>query len=292
MGDTNNASPAVQRRRLRTELRRARQEAGLTQDQVSTALEMSLSKVIRIEAGTVGVSANDLRALLNLYNVRDRDELDNLLTLARAGRERPWQSKYRDVASPRLLQFIEFEAAASITRNFQPLMVPGLLQTSEYARIMLRVLNPDLPDKPSVDIDTLLEVRMKRQELLDREDSPELFFILDEAATRRLVGGKDVMFKQLRQLIELAARPRITVEVLPFSAGAYPGLNGSFVIQEFPDPADADVLYQEGPQGEEISSDDPELISHYREIFEELRHLSLGPQGSLNFLDQLAKELA
>jgi transcriptional regulator with XRE-family HTH domain len=272
-------------------LRRARQEAELTQDQVSTALEMSLSKVIRIEAGTVGVSANDLRALLNLYNVRDRGEVDNLLTLARAGRERPWQSKYRDVASPRLLQFIELEAAASITRNFQPLMVPGLLQTSEYARIMLRQLNRDLPDKP-VDIDTLLEVRMKRQELLDREDSPELFFILDEAATRRLVGGRDVMLKQLRQLTELAARPRITVEVVPFSAGAYPGLNGSFVIQEFPDPADADVLYQEGPQGEEISSDDPELISQYREIFAELRGLSLGPQGSLRFLDELAKELA
>lgn len=291
MGDTDTPSPAVQRRRLRTELRRARQEAELTQDQVSTALEMSLSKVIRIEAGTVGVSANDLRALLNLYNVRDRDEVDNLLMLARAGRERPWQSKYRDVASPRLLQFIELEAAASITRNFQPLMVPGLLQTSEYARIMLRQLNRDLPDKP-VDIDTLLEVRMKRQELLDREDSPELFFILDEAATRRLVGGREVMLKQLRQLTELAARPRITVEVLPFSAGAYPGLNGSFVIQEFPDPADADVLYQEGPQGEEISSDDPELISQYREIFAELRGLSLGPKGSRDFLKELAEGLA
>ena len=255
-------------------------------------MEWSLSKVIRIEAGSVGISANDLRALLGLYRVQDADEIANLLTLARAGRERPWQSRYRDVASARLLQFIEFEAAASTTRNFQPLMVPGLLQTREYARIMLRQLNRDLPDKPPVDIDTLLEVRMKRQELLDRDDAPELFFILDEAATRRLVGGREVMLVQLRRLTELAARPRITVEVLPFGAGAYPALNGSFVIQEFPGPSDADVLYQEGPQGEEIRSDDPELITQYREIFEELRHLSLGPQGSLSFLDRLAKELA
>ena len=90
---------------------------------------MSLSKVIRIEAGTVGVSANDLRALLGLYHLDDPDEIASLLALARAGRERPWQSKYRDVASSRLLQFIELEAAASVTRNFQPLMVPGLLQT-------------------------------------------------------------------------------------------------------------------------------------------------------------------
>lgn len=290
MAATDNPSPAVQRLRLRTELRRARLEAGLTQEQVSTALEMSLSKVIRIEAGTVGVSANDLRALLGLYHLDDPDEIASLLALARAGRERPWQSKYRDVASSRLLQFSELEAAASVTRNFQPLMVPGLLQTSEYARIILRQLNRDLPDKP-VDIDTLLEVRMKRQALLNREDSPELFFILDEAATRRLVGGRDVMLKQLRQVIELAAKPRITVEVVPFSAGAYPGLNGSFVIHEFPDPADADVLYHEGPQGEEIRSDDPELISQHREIFAELRHLSLGPDGSLAFLNELADSL-
>jgi transcriptional regulator with XRE-family HTH domain len=288
MSDTDNPGPAVQRRRLRTELRRARQEAGLTQDQVSAALEMSLSKVIRIEAGTVGVSANDIRALLGLYHVDDPDEVDNLLTLARAGRERPWQSAYRDVASPRLLQFIELEAPASISRNFQPLMIPGLLQTEEYARIMLSQLKTGLPDKG---VDSLVEVRMRRQELIDRQDSPLLFFILDEAATRRLVGGRDVMRGQLRRLTELAARPRITIEVVPFSAGAHEGMQGSFVIQEFPDPNDDDLLYQEGPEGELISRDDPELILGYRERFEDLRRLSLGPQGSLTFLSELANSL-
>ena len=254
-------------------------------------MEWSLSKVIRIEAGTVGISANDLRALLNLFHVQDTAKVDNLVTLARAGRERPWQSKYRDVASARLLQFIELEAAAAVTRNFQPLAIPGLLQTEDYARATLAGLTRRLPDKPPVDVDALVEVRMRRQELLSRGDSPELFFIIDEGVTRRLVGGRDVMLAQLRQLTELAARPRITVEVVPFSAGAYPGLNGSFVIQEFPDPADGDVLYQEGPRGEEISSDDPELISQYREIFAELRGFSLGVTGSLSFLDALAKEM-
>jgi transcriptional regulator with XRE-family HTH domain len=289
MAETESPSPAVQRRRLKTELRRARQQAGLTQEQVAAAMEWSLSKVIRIEAGTVGISANDLRALLGLYNLQGSAEVDNLLTLARAGRERPWQNVYKDVASTRLLQFIEFEAAASVTRNFQPLIVPGLLQTRDYARVMLRQLKGDLTDGR---IDALVDVRMKRQELLQRDDAPLLFFVLDEAATRRVVGGTQVMRRQLDRLTELAARPRITVEVLPFSAGAYPALNGSFVIQEFPDSADADVLYQEGPQGEEIRSDDQELITHYREIFEELRGLSLGPQDSLSFLNGLAKELA
>ena len=288
MGGADNPSPAVQRRRLRAELRRARQEAGLTQDQVSTALEMSLSKVIRIEAGTVGVSANDLRALLGLYHVTDPDEVASLLTLARAGRERPWQSAYRDIASPRLLQFIELEAPASVSRNFQPLMIPGLLQTEEYARIMLGQLKADLPDEG---IDSLVEVRMRRQELIDRDDSPLLFFILDEAATRRLVGGRDLMRRQLRRLTELAGRPRITIEVVPFSAGAHEGMQGSFIIQEFPDPNDDDVLYLEGPEGELISHDDPELILRYRERFEGLRGLSLGPQGSLAFLNELADRL-
>ena len=289
MGDTDSPSPAVQRRRLRTELRRARQQAGLTQDQVAEAMEWSLSKVIRIEAGTVGISANDLKVLLGYYKIVDDDQVASLLALARAGRERPWQSVYRDAVSPRLLQFIEFEAAASISRNFQPLVVPGLLQTEEYARVIFRQFSEDVPDKR---IDAQVEVRMRRQELLDRDDSPLLFFILDEAATRRLIGGRDVMRRQLRRLTEMAARPHVTVEVVPFSAGAHPGLQGSFVIQEFPDPADDDVLYLESPQGEVISRDDPDLILHYREVFEDLRHLSLGPEGSLTFLDKLADDMA
>jgi Domain of unknown function (DUF5753) len=209
---------------------------------------------------------------------------------ARAGSERPWQSAYRDVASPQLLQFIEFEAAASVTRNFQPLVVPGLLQTAEYARITLRQLNGGLPDSH---IDSLVEVRMRRQEVLDRDDdAPLMFFILDEASIRRLAGSRDVMRRQLDRLAVLAAKPRITIEVVPFSAGCHPGLSGSFVIHEFPDAADDEVLYREGPQGEVIRRDDLELITRYREIFEELRRLSLGPGGSMAFLTELAQGLA
>jgi hypothetical protein len=133
---------------------------------------------------------------------------------------------------------------------------------------------------------------MKRQELLERANAPELFFVLDEAVARRLVGGRQVMRGQLDRLIDLAGRDRITVEVLPFSAGAYPALNGPFVIHGFPDAADADVLFQEGPEGDEISSENPAMLSRYQNIFEELRQLSLGPKGSRSFLDELAKEPA
>jgi hypothetical protein len=208
---------------------------------------------------------------------------------ARSGREPPWQDAYRDVVSPQLLQFIELEAAASVTRNFQPLVIPGLLQTEEYARLTLDQLTAD---RSSHRLESLVEVRKRRQELLDRDDAPMLYFILDEAATRRLVGDRDTMRRQLTRMIEAAAAPHVTVEVVPFSAGPHPGLNGPFVIHEFPDTAGSDVLYQERPQAEQIWRDEPELITHYRETFEELRRLSLGPQGSLAFLNQLAGELA
>jgi len=269
-------------------LRKARQQAGLTQDQVAEAMEWSLSKVIRIEAGTVGISANDLKVLLGYYKIVDDNQVASLLTLARAGRERPWQSAYRDVLSPRLLQLIEFEGAASITRNFQPLVVPGLLQTEDYARTMIRQFAGDATAER---LDAQLEVRMKRQELLDRANPPLLFFVLDEGVTRRLIGGKDVMRRQLRRLTEMAARPHVTVEVVPFRAGVHPGLQGSFVVQEFPDSADDDVLYLESAQGDLISRDDPDIILHYREVFEELRALSLGPKDSVTFLDKLADEM-
>jgi hypothetical protein len=206
-----------------------------------------------------------------------------------AGRERPWHSAYQDVVSAPLLRFIELEAAASVTRNFQPLLVPGLLQTEEYAREVLGQLAADLPGHR---LDSLVEVRMRRQELLTRDDSPLLFFILDEAATRRIVGGRDVTRRQLLRLTQAAATPRITVEVVPYSAGCHAGLSGSFVIQEFPDGADADVLFQEGPREDELRGDDPELISRYRAVFEDLRRLSLGPEGSLAFLNALANSLA
>src|SRR5580704_7099732 len=137
MEASETTSPVVQRRRLRTELRRARLDAGLTQEQVATAMDWSLSKLIRIENGTVGISMNDLKAILAHYKITDDRRSAELIALSRGARERSWWNSYRDVA-PRLIQLIEYEAAAFIARNFQPLIVPGLLQTEEYARTSIR----------------------------------------------------------------------------------------------------------------------------------------------------------
>lgn len=286
VSETN--SPAVQRRRLRAELRRIRLDAGLTQDQVAAAMDWSLSKLIRIENGTVGISTNDLKAILAHYGITDEKRTAEFLALSRGARDRSWWSGYRDVASPRLLQMIELEAASIITRNFQPLLVPGLLQTEAYARTVYQRLNPQESPKR---IESLVEVRMRRQELLGRPDSPLLFFIIDEAVVRRVVGGKVTMRHQLTQMIELARLPNVTIEVVPFEAGAHPGVLGSFLIFEFPDTADDDALWLEGPLGDLLSRDDPEEILSFREKFEQLRHMSLGPEGSVSFLNERVKDL-
>lgn len=286
MGDGSSPSPIVQRRRLRTELRAVRQKAGLTQEQVVAALDWSPSKIIRIETGSVGISTTDLKALLGFYGIEDQQLVDRLVALGKAARKRGWWSSYPDILgmgkSRELLQLIEYESAAAITRNFETLVVPGLLQTEEYARAVISEHAPD--DR----VATLVQIRMKRQELLDSPDGPLLFFIMDEAAIHRLVGGKDAMRRQLLRVIELGRRPNVTIEVVPFSAGAHPGLNGPFVVLEFPDPEDHDVLYLENTAGELIRREESNQVLPYRATFEQLRGISLGPEGSAEYLRQVA----
>ena len=236
-----DVSPMVQRRRLRTELRRARYAVGLTQEQVAYAMEWSLSKIIRIETGAVGISTNDLRALLSLYKIQDR--MGELVELARASRQLSWWSKYRGAISPRLLQFIEYEEAASVLRTYEPLVLPGLLQTEEYATAMIQEPS-DIGTPPDV-LRTGVEVRLMRQNLLEQATPPTLYCVLDESAIQRLPSQKDIASSQLARLISLANRPNVTIEIAPFSAGLYRGMLEPFVILEFPDPEDSTVLFLE-----------------------------------------------
>jgi transcriptional regulator with XRE-family HTH domain len=289
MGGTDGPSPVVQGRRLRNDLRRARQQARKTQDEAAKAMDWSLSKIIRIENGSVGISTNDLKALLDFYGIDDADRINELVALAKAAKERSWWSTYKDIAPPRLLQLIEYEGTAFIIRNFQPLLIPGLLQTEDYARAVIEQFSEEQPAKDH--IDAMVALRMKRQELLDRTDAPLAFFILDESVVRRLVGGKTVIRDQVLRLTELARRQNMTIEIVPFTAGVHRGMQGPFVALEFPDEADDDVLYLESPRGDLINRDDSEEILEYREIFEQLRDMSLRPDGSVAFLDRLLKEM-
>jgi transcriptional regulator with XRE-family HTH domain len=282
-------SPLVQRRRLRTELKKARQTSGLTQDQVAGEMDWSLSKIIRIEAGSSGISANDLKALLQLYGVKDPGQVDSLVALARAARERSWWSAYRDVASQSLLQLIEYESEAHAVRQFETLFIPGILQTEDYARAVLQNHYDEGPG--SEQLRALVELRTRREDLFDAENGPSFHFVLDEAVVHRLVVGPSVMRRQLRRLIEVANRPNITIEIVPFSAGLHPGMKGPFEIIEFADPPVSDIVYLEGPRVD-IISDDPEEILKYREAFERLVKASLGPRDSLTLIARIADEMS
>jgi transcriptional regulator with XRE-family HTH domain len=285
----NGDSPLVQRRRLRTELKRARQASGLTQEQVAAEMDWSLSKVIRIESASSGISANDLRALLQLYGVADPEQVASLLALARAARRRSWWAAYSDIAPQSLLQLIEYESAAYVIRQFETMFIPGILQIEDYAREAIR--NYYGEGLGSEKVRALVELRVLREDLFDSENPPSFHFMIDEAAVRRLVGGSSVMRRQLRRLIEIADKPNITVEVIPFSAGLHPGMKGPFEIIEFADPPVSDIVYLEGPRVD-IISDDPEEILKYREAFERLVKASLGPRDSLTLIARIADEMS
>jgi transcriptional regulator with XRE-family HTH domain len=284
----DGASPLVQRRRLRTELRRARQERGLTQEQVASDMDWSLSKIIRIEGAATGISTTDLKALLSLYEITDSERTNQLTALARAARERSWWSAYRDVAAPALIQLIEYESAASVIMQFENTFVPGILQTEDYARVVLQDYNTEKlsPERVSA----LVDLRVRREELLERNNPPRFTFILDEATVRRLIGGVSVMRSQVQCLIEVAKKPNVLIEVIPFKVGLHPGMSGPFEIIEFADPLDEDVVFLESPRGD-IVSDNPEETLRYRETFGQLRKLALSEQDSLAYLGDIASEM-
>jgi transcriptional regulator with XRE-family HTH domain len=275
---------AALRRRLRNELRRAREDARKTQREVADALYWSPSKIIRIEGGQVAVSVTDLKALLTFYGIKDEERIDELVTIARQSRKQPW-SHYRDVVTPGAATYYGYEAAASIVRQWEPLLVPGLLQTDEYAFAIAR----EAVRKDERDAQRLVEARVERQELLKREGSPELFFIVSEAAVRLVIGGSAVMAAQLRRILDLSKRADVTFRIIPFSLGAHVGLLGPFTLLEFPDPDDPDVLHLESREDQNFVDDD-EKTSRYLEYFFDLERDALPEEASLELIESILAE--
>lgn len=278
----DRAKPAVAKRRLITALKRARDAAGLTQADAAKSLDWSLSKIVRIESGSVGISTTDLRALLSLYGTTDDERVADLVATAKDARQTPWWKRsFGDVASEEYLQFVEFEQTADEILSFQPLFVPGILQTQDYARAILdRLVQPAQADK-------LLAFRLERQKLLQSAQPPRMRFVLDEPVVRRLVGSTDIMFGQIWHLIELAGRPELSIRIFPFTAGVEFGMQVPFVLIRFPDPADPAVLYFEAPMSSTLVIDDQEKVKLYNSAFEELYRRSLPERDTVEFLKNL-----
>jgi transcriptional regulator with XRE-family HTH domain len=277
--------PSRQRRRLRVELRRARDAAGLTQRQAAELLDWSLSKLIRIEAGTVGVSVTDLRAMLQLYEVTDEALVKSLAEAARGSKGPSWWSRYRDIITPQFSQYLGHESSASSIRVFHPFLVPGLLHTEEYALELLRVHSEDAQAR------RLMELRMERQgNLLDQAGRPRMSFVVGQEALYRRIGGPAVMARQLRRLLDAISGPDISVQVVPYSAGAHAGLLGPFVLLTLDDSGE-DVLFAEGPGGDLVSRDDGDKIAQFAEHFEAIRELALPDDQAQALLGELISQL-
>jgi transcriptional regulator with XRE-family HTH domain len=286
MGDS--ATPLMLRQRLRTELRNARQERQLTQEQVAKAMGWSLSKMIRIEKAQTGISANDLRALLKFYKIKDKKETAELAALAREARKQSWWSSYSSVAPSKLLELIDYEYAASSVRQFEPWFVPGILQTKEYARAVLKYYNAG---RPKPELAALVDLRVRREDLLKREDAPQFSFILDESVVQRLVGGPSTMRRQLEHLLDVAKLPHVTIRVVPFSAGLHPGMKGPFEIINFADVTNEFIVFLEILRGDVIS-DDPEGTQNYLKAFESIKAVSLHELDSVARLDEASRRIA
>lgn len=266
-------SPTVRRRRLAAELRRLRDQAKLTIEDVAEKLECSSSKISRIETGHVGVNPRDARELLRLYGVAD-DQLEALVQLSREARKKGWWHSYNEVFTG---AFVGLEAEASSLRAYQALLIPGLLQTEDYMRAVIRAARPDAT---GAEVDKRVKARLARQRLLTDVEPPRYWAVIDEAVLCRSVGGEAVMHAQLNWLAARATLPHVTIQVLPFAAGAHPGMEGPFLILGFPEQADPDVVYVDNTTAG-IYLEEPAEILRYTLMFDHLRAGALSPDDTL-----------
>src|SRR5579859_3272333 len=241
-GMTVRHSPTVRRRRLGLELRRLREAAGITIEAVAERLECSSSKISRIETGHSGATPRDVRDMLAVYGVSG-SAAEDLVQVAREARQKGWWHLYGTVLTS---AYVGLEAAASTISQYEAQVIPGLLQVPEYARTMICKARPDITDS---EVDRRVRVRMARQSLVTQDDPLYLAVVLDEAVFHRLVGGLAVMRRQLDHLLTMSKRSNVTLQVLPFAVGAHAGMDGSFAILGYEDPADPDVVFAENAAG-------------------------------------------
>ena len=270
------------RRQLLAELRRLRPPHVQTQRQVADALDWSPSKVTRIESGAVSLSVTDLRALLGFYEVSDPGVVERLVDLARRSRRaRSPFAAYADVFSAVALRFFDFEHTASRIGEVELLVVPGLLQTEDYARALMGVHG-----MRAEKTERFVGSRRVRQQLLDRADPPELSFVVDESVLLRTIGGGVVMRAQLERLLELARRPNVAIRVVPLALGAHVGLRGPFVLLTFAGTNDPDVVYIEQRRGDVLFQDELEVVANHRRLFAELEKCAARPDELATYVDR------
>ncbi|MFJ4472856.1 helix-turn-helix domain-containing protein [Streptomyces sp. NPDC089424] len=282
----SNVNPTVRRRRLGQELRRLRELKGMTAEEVAERLLVSQSKISRLENGRRSISQRDVRDLCGVYEVEDHRIVDSLMQMAKDSRQQGWWHSFGDIPYS---VYIGLETDAASLRVYDPQVVPGLLQTRQYAEALIQGA---LPEATPTDIDKRVQVRLRRQERIAAAENPlRLWAVLDEAAVRREVGNKQVMIDQLEHLLEMSQLPHVTVQMIPFQMGAHPGVSGQYAILEFPDAADSSVVYIEGVTSD-LYLEKPLDVQKYSVMYEHLRAQALNVDQTREFLSDVAKSYA
>jgi DNA-binding XRE family transcriptional regulator len=286
-GRTAPGGPTVQRMLVGTQLRRLRIDAGLSREQAGEAIRASEWKIHRLENGQVGFKERDIIDLLRLYGVTDPTEVAEFVALAREANSPGWWQHYGDVLPPWFRTYVDLESVATLIRTYEGQFIPGLLQTDDYMRAVVRGAHLD---ESSEEVGRRVRLRMARQTLLTGEQPPRLWAVVDEAAMRRPVGGREVMRSQMERLIEAAKLPNVTLQVLAFDAGAHPGMVGAFSVLRFPEEELPDVVYLEHLTSA-LYLNKPEEVDQYLHIMESICVRAAPPDQTVALLHQILEEL-
>jgi len=278
---TRRQPPTVRLRRLAAELRRLRTASGMTREEVSEQTGINPATLYRIETARVRPQQRTLAAMLDTYGVTDETSRNDLIALSKQATQLGWLQAHESELPEEYTAYISFEAEARSVRNYESLFVPGLLQTEDYAR---RVIRGVLPLASDEEVERRVEARIQRQDSIKKESPLRLWAIIDEAVIRRRVGGPEVMANQLRALVDAARLPHVTLQVIPFANGAHAGMPGSFVVMDFPEPADPALVYIDSMAGDLFLEREPD-VRRYRITFEHLQAVALDPAGSVQMIE-------
>jgi len=277
--------PTVRLRRLAGELRRLREAAGLSREAVTAKTGLDESSIYRVETAQTRPQRRTVLALLGTYGITDPAKVDELVELAKTAGQPGWVQTYEEYLPEQYTVYIGFEGEASSLSNYETVFVPGLLQTEDYARAVIHGVVPAISDEQ---VQQRVEVRMRRQDVFKRPDPMQFWAVIDEAAIHRQVGGLDVMRAQLQHLVAAAKAPHITLQVVPFGAGAHPGMPGSFVVMEFPDPSDPALVYTDSMAGDLFLEKESD-VQRYRATFQQLTAQALSPADSRKIIQKALK---
>ncbi|ATL67514.1 helix-turn-helix domain-containing protein [Nocardia terpenica] len=261
------------------QLRKLREERGITREAAGEHIRGSHAKISRLELGRTGFKERDIRDLLSLYGVNDPEQRELFLDLVRKANQPGWWHRYSDLLPPWFETYLGLEHAAKAIRTFEGQLVPGLLQTEEYARAVVALGHENSETARRV------ELRCKRQEILERRGGPTLWAVIDEAVLHRPIGGQDVLRAQLAHLVDMSSKPNVTIQILPYAAGGHAAAGSSFTMLRFAEPELPDIVYLEQLTSA-LYLDRQQDLELYRQVMDRLSVQAEPPERSRKVLDQ------